>query len=159
MRTLLIVGMIVLFRPPHAVADDAPDPKGIELFESKIRPVLVEHCYACHSKTAAKLKGNLLLDTRDGVRKGGDNGPALVLGQPDKSLILKALRHVDDLRMPPKGKLAEKVIADFEQWIARGAPDPREGTTAAVKEIDWNEARRYWAFQPPGKHAPPAVKQ
>src|SRR4029079_17686826 len=155
MRTLLIVGMIVLYRPTCAVADDAPDPKGIELFESKIRPVLVEHCYSCHSKAAAKLKGNLLLDTRDGVRKGGDNGPALVPSQPNKSLILKALRHADDLRMPPKGKLADKVIADFEQWIARGAPARGEGVPAAIKEIDWDEARRYWAFQPPVKHVPP----
>jgi hypothetical protein len=145
--------------PAAAAADDAPDPKGIELFESKIRPVLIQHCYECHSQTAKKLKGNLLLDTRAHIRKGGDNGPAVVPSQPAKSLLMKALRNADDLRMPPKGKLSDAVIADFEQWIARGAPDPREGTTAVVKEVDWDEARRFWAFQPPVKHAPPVVQR
>ena len=139
-------------------ADEKADPAGIEFFEKKIRPVLAEHCYTCHSTAAKKLKGNLLLDSQSGMRKGGDNGPAVVPGQAAKSLILRALRQSDDLSMPPKGKLPDSVIADFEKWIARGAPDPRDGTKVAAKEVDWKEARNSWAFQAPTKHANPAVK-
>src|SRR5262245_33114194 len=77
--------------------------EGIEFFESKIRPVLVNKCYECHSTKAAKVKGGLYVDTRAGLLQGGDNGPALVPGDPGKSLLIKALRHLDDdLKMPPK---------------------------------------------------------
>jgi hypothetical protein len=134
------------------------DPAAIEFFEKKIRPVLAEHCYRCHSKDAAKLKANLLLDTGAAMRKGGDSGPSLIPGQPAKSLILQALRHQGDLHMPPTGKLSDAVIADFERWIALGAPDPRDGSAVAVKEIDWEAARQYWAFQQPVKHPLPAVQ-
>ena len=137
------------------------DPGGITFFESKIRPVLVEHCYQCHSAQAQnkkKLKANLLLDTRDGLRKGGDSGPAVVPGKPSASILLKALRH-DDLRMPPGGKLPESVIADFEKWIVLGAPDPRDGKSLVQSEkIDWEKAREFWAVQPPKAHASPQVK-
>src|ERR1051325_11864915 len=81
----------------------APDSAGIEFFEKKIRPIFVEHCYECHSADAKKVKGGLLLDTRDSTLKGGDNGPAIVPGNPDKSLMIKAVRYTDeDLQMPPK---------------------------------------------------------
>src|SRR5262249_20691685 len=82
----------------------AAPPDGIEFFEKKIRPVLVEHCYSCHSQDAKKIRGGLLLDTRDGLLKGGESGPAIVAGTPAKSLLLHALRQTDELRMPPKGK-------------------------------------------------------
>jgi hypothetical protein len=126
---------------------------GIAFFERHIRPVLVEHCYSCHSAKADKLKGGLLLDTREGTLKGGDSGPALVPGSPEKSLLLLALRGADpDTVMPPKpGKrLPAAVVKDFEQWIAAGAPDPRSTHAAAPArtKIDWDEARKYWAFQP-----------
>src|SRR6185295_7913248 len=94
----------------------------------KIRPALSQYCYKCHSAEAAKLKGGLLLDTRDGLRAGGESGPALVPGEPDKSLLVKAIRHKDEnLKMPPKEKLPDAVIADLEKWVAMGAPDPRDG--------------------------------
>src|SRR5262245_23451531 len=103
----------------------AADP-GTDFFESKIRPVLVEHCYKCHSAQAKKQQGGLHLDTRDSLRKGGDSGPALVPGKPAESLMLKAVRYADaDLKMPPTGKLPDAVIADLEKWITMGAPDPR----------------------------------
>src|SRR5579864_1010860 len=87
----------------HAKADD---PVGIEFFERKIRPILVNHCYECHSHAAKKHKGKLYLDTIAGIRKGGESGPAVVPGKPDASWLLKAVRHQsDDLKMPPKGKL------------------------------------------------------
>src|SRR5205809_1021395 len=95
----------------------AADP-GTDFFESKIRPVLAEHCYRCHSTQARKQQGGLHLDTRDAIRKGGDSGPAVVPGKPDESLLLKAVRQTDpDLKMPPKGKLPDAVIADLEKWI------------------------------------------
>src|SRR5436305_12538138 len=97
----------------------ATEPTGVEFFEQKIRPVLVEHCYKCHSAQAAKPKGGLRLDTRDGLRTGGDSGPAVVPGDPARSLLLKALRY-DGVEMPPGGKLPDAVIADSQTWIAHG---------------------------------------
>src|SRR6266545_3987529 len=86
---------------PRASADTL-DPAGVEFFEKKIRPVLVENCYACHSTQAKKQRGGLHLDTRDALRKGGDSGPGLVPGKPEQSLLLRALRHADEsLKMPP----------------------------------------------------------
>ncbi len=126
-------------------------------FEKKIRPVLVQNCYKCHSAQSEKIKGGLVLDTRDGVRKGGETGPAVIPGD-NNSLLLKAIRHQGELKMPAK-KLADEVIADFERWVRNGAADPRDGAAQVVKqEIDVEKGRHYWAFQPPAKSAPPAVK-
>ncbi|HEX7898534.1 MAG TPA: DUF1553 domain-containing protein [Planctomycetota bacterium] len=125
------------------------DPDGVAFFEKKIRPVLVERCYECHSAQAKRLKGNLYLDSRDGARKGGDLGPAVVPGDA-KSTLLKALRWEDeDLRMPPKQKLSPEIIADFEAWIARGAADPRT-SAAAVRKMGMSvaEGRSFWSYQP-----------
>jgi Protein of unknown function (DUF1553)/Protein of unknown function (DUF1549)/Planctomycete cytochrome C len=138
------------------------DAKGVEFFEAKIRPVLVEHCYKCHSEEARKnrkLKGDLLLDSKAGMLTGGETGPALVASKPGESLLMKALRHEGDLRMPRDGKLPPAVVADFEAWIKMGAPDPRDGkATIAAKEIDWDQAKKFWAFQPPIKSPLPKVK-
>ena len=132
-----------------------------DFFETQIRPVLVKHCYECHSYAAQKnkkFKGNLLLDTRAGIRAGGETGPAVVPGKVADSLIISALRHRDGLKMPPQGKLPNAVVANFSKWIQMGAPDPRDGKTAAATAIDWNAARRFWAFQQPIKHAAPKVQ-
>jgi hypothetical protein len=163
MRTFLRSGLVALLVAVPARGAD-PDAAGVEFFEKKIRPVLVERCYSCHSAEAArekKLRGGLLLDTREGVRKGGDTGPAVMPGKPDEGTLLKALRQTGDLKMPPKGKLTDVVLADFEKWIALGAPDPRDSavTTATAPVIDWEQARKHWAFQPPVKHALPEVKR
>src|SRR5690348_8681537 len=110
--------------------------QGTEYFEKKIRPVLTEHCYKCHSteaEKAKKLKGGLRLDTRDGMRKGGDSGPAIVPGKADDSLLVKAVRHDGDLKMPPTKKLPDAMIADIERWVAMGAPDPRTDSAATAK--------------------------
>ena len=142
-------------------ADKTADKAGIAFFESKIRPVLVRHCYQCHSAKAAakgRLKGKLLLDTRAGVRKGGENGAVLVPGNVSKSDIIAALKH-ETLKMPPKGKLPANVIADFEKWIKLGAPDPRVGKSiSAKKQIDVEAARKFWSFQPLKSGTPPNVK-
>ena len=100
-----------------------------DFFESKIRPVLAEHCYRCHSadaKKAGKLKAQLSLDTKAGLLKGGDTGPAIVANKPGESLLLKAMMHEGDLQMPPSGKLPAGVLADFKTWIERGGFDPRD---------------------------------
>src|SRR5829696_2581357 len=99
---------------------------GEAFFEQKIRPVLVKECYSCHSAEAKRVKGGLRLDTRAGVLKGGDSGPAVVPGKPEESPLLEAVRH-EGIAMPPDAKLPERVIADFERWVKIGAPDPRGG--------------------------------
>ncbi len=124
---------------PDVCAGDA----GTDFFENKIRPVLVEHCYSCHS-TNAKTKAGLALDTKVGVLEGGDSGPALVPGKPSESLLLTAVKYAGETKMPPAGKLPDAVIADLEKWIAMGAPDPR----VASKAITIDEARKRWAYQP-----------
>ena len=148
--TRLCLAFAVIACP--AAADDGPalSPRDISFFEKKIRPVLVAQCYACHSSKAArvkKLRGGLWLDNREGVRKGGETGAAIVPGKPDESLLLKALNY-DSLEMPPKGKLPRAVIADFREWIIRGAPDPRRGRAATISKIDIDVGRNHWAYRP-----------
>ena len=138
------------------------DPSGIEFFEKKIRPLLAENCYACHSsKTLAT--SDLLLDTKAGVLKGGSRGMAVIAGSPDDSLIVRAVSYNDpDLKMPPGGKLSTQQIADLRWWIDLGAPDPRTAeaeSTATDAGIDFDEAREFWAFQPVTNHKPPGVWQ
>jgi hypothetical protein len=158
-QRLLVVGTLILLgTAPLAAAE--PDSRAIEFFEKKIRPVLVEHCYACHSeeaRKAGKLKGGLLLDSAAGIRKGGASGASFVPGKAADSILIKALRY-DELRMPPRAKLADAVVADFETWVTQGAPLPSERDLAGpAKSLDWDEARRFWAFQPPVKYPHPAV--
>ena len=123
-----------LSRPATANAkapERAASPEELAFFESKIRPVLVEKCYSCHSTAEGnKVKGGLVLDSREGTRRGGDSGPAVVPGDVKKSLLLEAIRYANkDLQMPPEkegGKLSDAVIRDFERWIQNGAADPRK---------------------------------
>ena len=124
-------------------ADDAA------FFESKIRPILVERCYECHS-AGKKQKGNLLLDTKEATLKGGDTGAALVPGDPSKSLLIKAVKWLDkDLQMPPKKKLSDEQIADLESWIKSGANDPRTGSRPLTKiEQHLKNSKQHWAYQP-----------
>jgi hypothetical protein len=156
---LIIVVLVALSAPARAA-----DPASTDFFETKIRPVLVAQCYACHSAEAeqlGKLKGGLLVDTRDGLRAGGDSGPAIVPGEPDAGVLLKALRYDDDLQMPPKGKLPEAVVKDFEVWIKAGANDPRTAKADVEKKpatgIDLAAGKTFWAFQSPKEQPTPAV--
>jgi hypothetical protein len=134
----------------------AADSTGNDFFEKKIRPVLIEHCYQCHSASSKEVKGGLKLDTREATLKGGESGRSIIPGKPEESLLIQALKH-DGLEMPPKTKLADGIIADFEEWIRMGAPDPRRGNTVG-KKISVVEARKHWAFQPPKITPPPALK-
>jgi hypothetical protein len=155
----LAVVLSLCLAAAEAVAEELPV-TGVEFFEKKIRPVLVETCYKCHSAGAEKLQGKLLLDNREAARKGGETGPAIVPGDPEASLLLKALRY-EDFEMPPSGKLPAEVIADFEKWIKEGAVDPREGSGAPppVKQIDFAAARQFWSFRPPHSHDVPPVSR
>ncbi len=151
----------VLLFSVAAGAQTDPPREQIEFFESKIRPVLVEHCYSCHSHEAKKLKAGLFLDSRDGALKGGDTGPALLPGEPQKSLIIEAISYKNvDMQMPPKTKLSEAQIADLTQWVKLGAPWPKEAAkTAKVEKFDIKERRdSHWCWQPVKAVAPPAVK-
>src|SRR5205807_4064930 len=107
-----------------------PTPAQLQFFENRIRPVLAENCYKCHSVQAEKVKGGLLLDSREAVLKGGDTGPALIPGDPEHSLLIKAVRYSDpELQMPPKGKqLPDATVDDLVNWVKMGAPDPRSAT-------------------------------
>ena len=117
-----------------------------DFFENRIRPIFVNNCYKCHSQQAPKLKGGLSLETRDGWSKGGDNGPVVVPGDPEKSVLIKAVRYTNqDLQMPPKGqKLSDAKIADLEAWVKMGAPDPRVGSALAANK----SPRDHWSFKP-----------
>ena len=147
-----------------AGAEDTAE--GLAFFEKKIRPVLVNNCYKCHSANAKKLKAGLYLDRKAGWRQGGESGPTLIPGNPGKSLLLTAIMYKDnDLRMPPDKKLPKEVLADFEKWIAMGAPDPRDMPmeviveTSGPKAKTLKEGRKFWVFNPLNSPQLPAVKE
>ena len=140
--------------------DEKISPDQLAFFEKKIRPVLAAKCYKCHSAESEKVKGGLLLDTREGIRMGGATGHAVEPGDIKGSLLIAAIRgEKKDLLMPPKEKLSAEVIADFEKWIRMGAPDPRESKAkVAAKKPSAEAAKTFWAFQPPVKAVAPKVK-
>ncbi|MDB6004791.1 MAG: Protein of unknown function (DUF1553)/Protein of unknown function (DUF1549)/Planctomycete [Prosthecobacter sp.] len=146
-----------------AVTDVSASAEQIAFFENKIRPVLAERCYKCHAEDAEKIKGGFVLDTREGIRRGGDSGPGVVPGDLVKSLVIESLHYTNkDMQMPPEkngGKLPDSVIADFERWVRMGAPDPREAKAGVVKsEWDTERAKNHWAYQPVKQPPVPAVK-
>jgi len=140
--------------PPAALQaasqSEPASPAAVAFFESKIRPVLIEHCYDCHSDEAGAAEGGLRLDSRQAIRTGGEHGAAVVPGDLDGSLLLAAITHADpERRMPPKApQLPAAVIADLQRWIEMGAPDPRSGESAATGSGTAAEAAEHWAYQP-----------
>ncbi|AMV33158.1 Planctomycete cytochrome C [Pirellula sp. SH-Sr6A] len=120
----------------------------LAFFEKRIRPLLVEKCYECHSSDSDELGGNLLVDSRGTIRRGGSLGPAVVPRDESGSLLLRAVRYQDDLQMPPDEKLSDEQIADLAHWIRIGAPDPRTVVTKHTgKKIDLELARQFWSFR------------
>ncbi|SVD51342.1 uncharacterized protein METZ01_LOCUS404196, partial [marine metagenome] len=156
MKTSPVVGFLLVACLATALSAWAEDTaEDLAFFEKKIRPVLVNNCYECHSAKAKKLKADLYLDRKAGWVQGGENGPVIVPGKPTESLLLTAIRYKDnDLRMPPNKKLPKHVLADFEKWIAMGAPDPRDAPMEVVAETSGpqakslEEGRKFWAFRP-----------
>ena len=137
-----------------------PSTEQVDFFEKQIRPILVNRCYECHS-AEKKTKGGLALDTAESVLKGGDTGPALVAGDPEKSLLIEAVRYKNhDLQMPPKKQLSEAEVKTLEDWVKMGAPDPRDTAPVAKggRVIDINEGRKYWSFSPLARVEPPTVE-
>ena len=119
---------------------ESAKPAGDTFFEEKIRPVLSAQCFKCHSAKSTKLKGGLRLDSRAGLLKGGDTGPAITAENPEDSLLLKALRYTEkDLEMPPDDKLPADVIANFEKWVKAGAPFPDAPAAVVAKD-----SRPWW---------------
>jgi hypothetical protein len=162
----LVIGsyLLCLHLSPHRVsAQQQPSAAGIEFFEKKIRPVLESNCYMCHSAHSKTLQGGLLLDSREGMLKGGNSGqPAIRPGDPDSSLLIKAIRYSEaKLQMPPMGQLPAEQVKDFEAWVKLGAPDPRG--QAASAQVPWqpydlDQARKFWSFQPVKNPPLPEVK-
>ena len=140
-----------------------PTKEQTEFFESKVRPILADNCYKCHSIAEGKSKGDLTLDTRDGWQKGGKNGEVIKPGDPDHSPFVVAIGYKDsDLQMPPKGeKLSDAQIATLTEWVKMGAPDPRDASGAIKAKLSGltDNARSHWAFQPVKKPAVPENKQ
>jgi hypothetical protein len=135
---------------PQMSADD------LQFFESQVRPLLTDHCYECHAGESRILRGGLRLDHRAGWLRGGDSGPAIVPGDPQNSLLMQAVRY-ESMEMPPAGRLSEQQTAVLGEWIRRGAPDPRlEAPPAKLQPVDWDAARKHWAFQPIPDAEPPA---
>ena len=153
-----IVGVVCVL----GVGLRAGDDQGTDFFERRIRPVLVHHCYECHSESATEVEGDLLVDSRAAIRKGGESGAAVVPGKPDESLLIEAI-HYRSLEMPPNGKLPEEIVADLEKWVAMGAPDPRDHPDDGkqITELAWQktlkERSSWWSLQPPAQANPPEL--
>ncbi len=168
-RSMAFLVPLILMAATSRAGDPSSDPEKADFFESRVRPVLVEHCYQCHSAKSKAIKGGLRLDGLDAMRKGGDLGPAVVPGDLETSLLVQAVQYKDEaLRMPPKGKLPDATIASIEQWVKAGAvvgPHEAGSSTAssvAAKKpagIDFEAARNHWAYHPVRKPPIPDVRR
>ena len=149
-----------------AIPASAQAPTATELFEKEIRPVLAANCYGCHSSKLKSPMGRLVLDTKAGLKQGGNGGPVIVPGDPKASRLYRALTYSDtNLRMPPAGKIPDDKIAGFSKWIAAGAFDPRADPSedspagapspAPLKGMDIQTGRKWWSFQPLTRGAEP----
>lgn len=149
-------------QPNVEPAAPAFDPAALEFFENEVRPILVRRCHECHAAGDDAPKGNLRLDSREAVLKGGDTGPAMVPGQPEQSLLIDAINYGDTYQMPPKSKLPAAEIAVLTKWVALGAPWPAaDGGPAAKSQVFDLAARKaaHWCWQPVSERPLPAVRQ
>ena len=160
MPRFLALLLLSVFASANLCVGDEVSEKA-RFFEAKIRPVLIAHCYECHSADSKQLGGELYLDSKVGIQAGGESGPAIDGNRPAESLLLEAMRY-DSLEMPPKGKLPDEVIANFEAWVRSGAYDPRESAekkqASHKAEIDIEAGRKFWSFQKPELHDAPVVQ-
>jgi hypothetical protein len=159
-RCIFPSALFVLSAVALRAADAAPaiSANDLQFFEAKVRPVLIDRCYKCHSREADKVRGGFLLDSREALLHGGDSGPAIVPGNPKESLLVTAIGYQDDdLQMPPKEKLSDQQIADLTEWVRRGAPDPRTLVAKGSSSSYGGVGKEHWSFQPVKKPAVPAV--
>jgi len=156
----LLVLLLITATTPVTAADESAHVATAEqlaFFETRIRPVLVTRCYQCHSSESRIVQAGLRLDSKAGLARGGDSGPAISPQAADSSLLLQALRY-DGLQMPPTGRLPESVIQDFQTWLSMGAPDPRtESSPAPATHPDPEIGRSHWAFQLPRQSPAPVT--
>ncbi|WP_010584912.1 PSD1 and planctomycete cytochrome C domain-containing protein [Schlesneria paludicola] len=156
------VGLTAVCCQTQPARADEPDSAAIEFFEKHVRPLLIKHCYECH--TTREPKGGLALDTRAGVLKGGDSGPAIVPSESEKSRLIDAVRYQNsDLQMPPKGRIPATDIEILEKWVAMGAPDPRTelvegGGAPGPTGMSIEDGRQFWSFRPVVKPIAPEVR-
>jgi hypothetical protein len=159
--TCILLGLLFGLHGTSTAVEDVPTAEQIEFFESKVRPLLVQRCYKCHA--GDENNGGLTVDSRDGLRRGGDSGPALKPGDPKMSLLIEAIRYQNqDLKMPPKNRLPATEVAVLERWIAMGAPDPRIATAESATKptgMSIEEGRAFWSFLPVADPRVPAVQQ
>ncbi|HSI12596.1 MAG TPA: PSD1 and planctomycete cytochrome C domain-containing protein [Chthoniobacter sp.] len=158
MNSRLPIALSILLAAGGTLCAAAPTPEQLDFFEKQVRPLLSDRCYECHS-AEKKTKGGLALDTRESTLKGGDTGPALVTGDPEKSLLIEAVRYANhDLQMPPKRRLADGEVKVLEEWVKMGAPDPRAAPAAKQgRVIDIAEGRKFWSFTPLARVEPPKI--
>ncbi|UUO06157.1 PSD1 and planctomycete cytochrome C domain-containing protein [Blastopirellula sp. J2-11] len=159
--TLLMVVLAASFTMRSQAADEPQEfpPADVEFFEKEVRPLLVKHCYECHSAEAEQPAGNLRLDSRAAILSGGDSGAAIEVGQPDESLLVDAINWGDLYEMPPKSKMSDAEIATLTRWVKLGAPWPQEAGPAFVKKVFDLDARKsqHWAWRPLAHPLPPKV--
>ncbi|MGY8771323.1 MAG: DUF1553 domain-containing protein [Pirellulales bacterium] len=145
---------------PLSKLNTEPTSDQVTFFETKIRPLLAQHCYECHSAKSKTVQGGLRLDSQALTVKGGESGPAITPGNAHESLLVESINW-ESYEMPPKGKLSEKQIADISHWVSLGAPWPKEAavsSTASEEGYDWDEVIKHWAWQPIKKELPPEIK-
>ncbi|MEX0742404.1 MAG: c-type cytochrome domain-containing protein, partial [Phycisphaeraceae bacterium] len=160
-KSLIAMAAILLVAAEIGFADEAA---ALEHFERRIRPVLAERCLECHGSSRAR--NGLRLDSAAAMLQGGDSGPAIVPGNAEASLLIRAISYHDStLQMPPRNRMSEQVVADFVRWVNSGAVDPREEAVATEEAPRWAgssfdvaEAREHWSFSPPRAVEPPAVE-
>jgi hypothetical protein len=165
-RQLVVLGVFAVVAVVPLVVSGQPAPRDetalVEFFEKKVRPVLVNNCYTCHSANT-NTKGGLRVDDRNGLLQGGNRGPAVVPGQPEKSLLIQAISHTNKkLRMPPEKQLAEEQVADLKQWIKDGAAWPKVEVPFSIGKISakYEKLRKtHWAWQPLRQAKVPPVSQ
>ena len=163
LAAFLICGFALTSQAEELVEQPKFSPEQIEFFESHVRPVLIAHCYDCHSTDAKELKAELYVDSRQGIINGGESGPSIVVGKPEESELIAAIRY-ETTEMPPAGKMSDKEITALTEWVEMGAPWPNVTTSPGLptkdQDIDWDTARAsHWAWQPVVKPKVPEANQ
>ncbi len=158
-----LICLTLFLSPTWSCGEELSADEQLVYFEQHVRPLLVSRCYSCHSARAKKSEGGLLLDSRSGWSEGGDTGTAIVPGDVEASLLIRAVRYADpDLQMPPDKALTKDAVAKLERWVQWGAPDPRDGMVSegvtSINPSDPIAGREHWAYRPLAETILPQVE-